>query len=400
MRYFVAVIFVLNLFIGCSKDENNPTSPVKDTPSVKIVSPINNQNVLDSITIQIDASDTKGITKVELYIQNLMVKEFAIKPYNYFWDVKSLPDSSQYSIYAKAYNSDDKVTGSEVIIVTTNRLSPSNLELLSLSKDSVYLKWKDNSTVEESYIIQVSTDSVNFNSIAELPANTTEARISYSFSFGVKYAFRVGAKKNTRISFSNVFSIVNFCPSTITHLGKTYNTVQIGNQCWLRENLNVGTRINGSQEQTNNSTLEKYCYNDLESNCDIYGGLYQWNEAMQYSRTAGAKGICPEGWHIPTNAEFQTLKAAVANNSNSLKAIGEGIGDGAGTNTSGFSALLAGYRHGNGSFDDVGNNAYFWCSSESNATSAYFLRLSSNDSYISFFYYYKNNGFSVRCLQD
>lgn len=75
----------------------------------------------------------------------------------------------------------------------------------------------------------------------------------------------------------------------------------------LAQNLNVGTRINGLQEQTNNGIIKKYCYGDLDSNCNVYGGLYQWDEAMQYVTTEGVKGICPTGWHLPTDAEWCTL---------------------------------------------------------------------------------------------
>ena len=184
--------------------------------------------------------------------------------------------------------------------------------------------------------------------------------------------------------------------STIIYAGKTYNTVLIGSQCWLKENLNVGTRINGSSNQTNNSTIEKYCYNDLESNCNTYGGLYLWNEAMQYVTTPGTQGICPPGWHIPTKAELQTLASAVGNDGNALKAVGQGTG----TNTSGFSALLAGYRSSSGSFGHLGSYASFWSSTVYNASNAYTLFLTSYDSTISFPYDGKDFGFSVRCLQD
>src|ERR1035438_4575700 len=77
----------------------------------------------------------------------------------------------------------------------------------------------------------------------------------------------------------------NPCPETptVTYAGKTYNTVHIGSQCWLKENLDVGTRINGSNDQKNNGIIEKYCYNDDTANCTKYGGLYQWDEVMQYA---------------------------------------------------------------------------------------------------------------------
>ena len=72
--------------------------------------------------------------------------------------------------------------------------------------------------------------------------------------------------------------------------------------------------IQGNQNAANNGVIEKYCYNDDPNNCNTYGGLYQWNEAMQYVTTQGAQGICPSGWHIPTYAKLQTLKTAVVDN--------------------------------------------------------------------------------------
>ncbi len=190
------------------------------------------------------------------------------------------------------------------------------------------------------------------------------------------------------------------CGSPITYEGKTYNTVQIGSQCWLKENIDVGTMVDSFQNQTNNSTIEKYCYNNDTNNCNTYGGLYQWNEAMQYSTTPGTQGICPTGWHIPTNAEYQTLSTAVSNNGNALKAVGQGTGGGAGTNTSSFSALLSGYRDINGNFYAVGYYTYFWSSSEYSAADARAMRLIYNDSNVTFGYSSKGYGLCVRCLKD
>jgi uncharacterized protein (TIGR02145 family) len=152
---------------------------------------------------------------------------------------------------------------------------------------------------------------------------------------------------------SNSYS-QNPCPGipTVDYAGKTYNTVAIGDQCWLKENLDVGNMIDSLQNQSDNSTIEKYCYRNNPANCTTYGGLYQWAEAVQYKNgatnttspspafTGNIQGICPTGWHIPTYAEFQTLATTVNNDGNTLKAIGQ---DGTSTNTSGFSALFAGY---------------------------------------------------------
>ena len=81
------------------------------------------------------------------------------------------------------------------------------------------------------------------------------------------------------------------------------------------ENLNIGTRIDGTTEQTNDSIIEKYCYNDAEDSCNVYGGLYQWAEMLQYATSEGSQGICPDSWHIPTDLEWCTLENTVDNDS-------------------------------------------------------------------------------------
>jgi len=185
---------------------------------------------------------------------------------------------------------------------------------------------------------------------------------------------------------------------TITYGGKTYNTVQIGTQCWLKENLDIGSMILLNQDATNNSVIEKWCYNNDTSNCTKYGGLYQWNEVMQYVTTPGAQGICPSGWHIPTLEEYSTLALAVNNDGNTLKAIGQGTENGVGTNTSGFSALEAGWSSG----PTLSTNTDFWSSTEYNSDNVYHMGLSyaTNFIYLADNYKSKKFGFSVRCVKD
>lgn len=184
--------------------------------------------------------------------------------------------------------------------------------------------------------------------------------------------------------------------------GISYGTVRIGSQCWLDQNLNVGDMVMGTN-QTDNVTTEKYCFNNDPLNCALYGGFYQWHEAMQYSTTEGTQGICPPGYHIPTLAEFTTLKSTVGENGNALKRGWVGTGSGVGTNTSGFSALLAGSRnYVDGGFYGLGDIAYFWSSTESDSKglSAYNLGLNTSNSGVYLPDYNKYYGFSVRCLED
>lgn len=137
------------------------------------------------------------------------------------------------------------------------------------------------------------------------------------------------------------------------------------------------------------------------NNCNIYGGLYQGNEAIQYNNTPGTQGICPPGWHIPTYGELQSLKSAANNDGRALKAVGQGVGSGAGTNTSGFSAIMYSYRETQGGFYSLGLRTGLWGSTEFGANDAGELWLYADDPNIySGSLTSKSNGFSIRCVKD
>ena len=187
---------------------------------------------------------------------------------------------------------------------------------------------------------------------------------------------------------------------TVKYEGKIYNTVLIGTQCWLKENLDVGKQIKDSASQLNNGVIEKYCYNDDSANCTTYGGLYQWNEAMQYDTLEKAKGICPAGWHIPTKAEFDTLSKYIHRDGKALKTVNQGKENGIGTNTSGFSILLSGYRYTNGLFYRIKRTACFWSSTKLDVTLIDNMNLNDDNKDINQNNYSFINGFSVRCLMD
>ena len=205
------------------------------------------------------------------------------------------------------------------------------------------------------------------------------------------------------------------CPSTMTDdEGNAYNTVYIGRQCWMKENLNIGTIISGSEEMTDNSTIEKYCFDNNEANCETYGGLYQWDEIMQYVTNEGARGICPSGWHLPTDDEWKTMEIALGMSQSEADADGYRGSDqgeqmksttgwynyGNGTNSSGFTALPGGYRYSDGSFNYLGYRGYWWSSSESSGALAWGRVLHCDYGQVHRYYYDKTYGRSVRCLKD
>lgn len=190
------------------------------------------------------------------------------------------------------------------------------------------------------------------------------------------------------------------CGMEVTYQGKIYKTIQIGKQCWFKENLNVGTMINVSSSQTKNDSIEKYCYNDDPANCEIYGGLYRWDEAMQYVKTVGAQGICPSGWHIPTKEDWEILQEYL--NDEATKLIDKNAKSGSTyTNESGFSALFSGYSNSIWvCCYGLGYYGYQWTSTETSNRNAYGIFMSYNYDNISFNYDKKNNGLAIRCIKD
>ena len=148
------------------------------------------------------------------------------------------------------------------------------------------------------------------------------------------------------------------CPglSYVAYSGKNYRTIQLGTQCWLRANLDVGTMIQNTVPQSNNGQIEKYCYDNILANCTTYGGLYNLEEVLNYTPDVIEKrGICPEGWRIPNQADMEKLAATVQNNSSYL--ISETVSGG--INKSSFSALLAGVIQNN-EFHSLNVSTVFW----------------------------------------
>lgn len=260
----------------------------------------------------------------------------------------------------------------------------------------------------QSYNFQVSDNSSFSNLIYSITGITGTTTILNSLSTSTKYYWRIQAVTttyNSDWSFSSTFKTsFNKCGTpSIDYAGQIYHTVQIGEQCWLKENLNVGTQITNNSP-SNNNIIEKYCYNNDPQNCIKYGGLYIWDEAMQYNNVTGSQGICPTGWHIPTIDDYNKLNTTINADGNTLKAVGQGRGNGVGTDASGFSAYLTGYRFNDGVFAYQGEYAMFVTSNQANSSDAYYMFLQAANNYWGLNYTSNNGskyaGFSLRCIKN
>ena len=257
---------------------------------------------------------------------------------------------------------------------------------------------------------------------------------------GTTYYVRAYATNSVGTAYGNEVSFTTLpnggtlqdgqpCPgaATLTDIdGNVYNTVQIGNQCWMKENLKTtkyadGTSISHGSSTSSYDTPYWYYPNNNSSNKPTYGLLYNWkammnNASSSASNPSGVQGICPTGWHVPSYAEWTQLTDYVSSqsqwvcgNSNSYiaKALAGTTGWDSSTNTcavgntpsnnnaTGFSALPAGNN-----IDYFGYCAYFWSTTQNDSSNAYNRYLYYSNAKISSYDYYKSTGYSVRCVRN
>lgn len=156
---------------------------------------------------------------------------------------------------------------------------------------------------------------------SETPLKSLSATTEFVFSPGdqlllIGYADTVesGFLDAPETSQNYIFQFASNIPcpglDSLLYDGQWYHTIQVFSQCWIKENLNAGQTILSGQDQTNNGIIEKYCMSDMSSACDLFGGLYFWDEMMNYTYVTGGQGICPDGFHVPTDLEWQILEGA------------------------------------------------------------------------------------------
>jgi uncharacterized protein (TIGR02145 family) len=181
--------------------------------------------------------------------------------------------------------------------------------------------------------------------------------------------------------------------------GNAYTIQKIGEQQWIGENLRVTHAPDGFP-------IENYVYNNDTTLAAQYGRLYTWNAAMNGSTQEGAQGICPDGWHIPTDEEFKQLEMTLGMTQSEANMINTWRGSPAGTllkagGGSGYEAQLSGKRTPGGTFSTRGTMEYMWTSTEYGSSSAWRRCLQTGSSAVGRWNTFsKSYAFSVRCIKD
>jgi uncharacterized protein (TIGR02145 family) len=229
---------------------------------------------------------------------------------------------------------------------------------------------------------------------------------SLNFTYFLFFFIAIGCSNSTD-SNENTNPNTN---ATVTDVdGNIYQTITICNQVWAQKNLQVSHYKNGDivpqvtdATQWKNLTTGAWCYyNNDPSTESTYGKLYNWYAV------ADPRGLAPVGWHVPSDAEYNTLiencLGGFGEAGGKMKEIGTTNWDSPNTlatNSSGFTALPGGYRTFSGNFDYIRKQGNFWSTTEENATRGKFLTLLNTISNATRSDIYKFYGFSVRCVKD
>ncbi len=243
---------LLLLASGCHIEDS--TGPL--VPEVRIVSPASSTVGLDSVFIQVAADDDKGITKVEIYIDGSVPYDGTLlyDPYIYTWDTRSLPDGSEHTIYAMAYNIDGHTATSGTVKVVTARFMPTALTATQLNDTVASLQWTDNSSVETGFeLVRIINDTGY--ALMKLPPNTTSTLFPGLYLTGESIKFAVRAVKDSiKSKFSNTagLDVYLFPPGNLTISALTSSSAHVA---WgihhtfetmydLEENVNNGPFTN------------------------------------------------------------------------------------------------------------------------------------------------------------
>jgi uncharacterized protein (TIGR02145 family) len=336
--------------------------------------------------------------------------------------ITGLIENTTYYVKAYATNSAGTSYGNELSF-TTNAVT-STTAATSVTSTTATLNGSinaNNSTTNVTFEYGTSTGygqtataiqspvsgSVPLNVNADLTGLTPETLYHYR----VKAVNSVGTSYGNDITFSTL--------ATLTDIdGNVYNTVTIGTQTWMAENLkttkyNDGTTIHNITVDATWAAANTGAYSDysnIPANSTTYGRLYNWyavdNNVFTRGASNGGKNVCPTSWHVPTDAEWLTLTTYLGGESvagGKLKETGTThwtTPNSGTTNETGFTALPFGNRTNDGIYLHIKDYGFWWSTTEYSTTTAWPRSMHYGTTYVNRYYSNKQFGFSVRCLRD
>jgi len=287
---------------------------------------------------------------------------------------------------------------------------PENLTITANSATSVILNWYYNISGHEGFEVERKIDNGSWFMLADdlNPDQNSFADDEINLN-SHKYYYRINAYwrqyKSQAIYFPEVPFLCGIQILNDSRDGNQYETILIGNQCWMKENLKWLPSVSPSANGSNTSPYY-YVYGyqgtsvseaKATNNYQTYGVLYNWTSALN---------ACPAGWHLPSDSEWAVFvvylggSSAAGGKMKTTDTTHWNSPNTGATNCSGFSGLPGGYRYADGYFDNIRLYGYWWSSTETSSTSAWSRRLLYSYSDVLRSSCSKDFGYSVRCLRN
>ncbi|QGY44101.1 hypothetical protein GM418_10660 [Maribellus comscasis] len=309
-----------------------------------------------------------------------------IPPYGFFWSNGEVTEDI------------DSLDGGIYVIIVTDKLhqiKADTIEVLQPDPDSIILRYEINypTTNEGNDGSVILTVKGGYPPYSYLWSTGSQSKDIFGLSADL---YTVTVTDSLGLTRTDTISLQDFI---VDVEGNSYGTITIGNQTWMKQNLRVQHTAGGEE-------VESFVYRNRDSLAGSYGRLYTWEAAMNGSNEDGAQGICPDGWHIPTDEEYKILEMALGMTQQDADKSNTWRGTDVGTKlkfggSSGFDALLSGRMKGDETYSYMDKIEYLWTSTESGSEKAWQRTLDKDADDIGRFNSApKNYAFSVRCLKN